>query len=114
MGPSATNLVRQHSAWNVSPLAAFQVFPDFTQHIARAFHQSQQEEVQEGVADHVAHVDHHLVVDEGRGGEANGDHHGSCAQDWRSKQTGGKVMTSQIQDFAPFSDTLDNPGRFPC
>ena len=88
--------------------------PIFTQHVAGALNQPEEEEVQEGVADHVAHVDHHLVVDEGRGGEANGDHHCSCAQDWRSKQTGGKVMSSEIQYIAPFNDTLDNPGRFPC
>ena len=91
MGPSATNLVRQHSAWNVSSLGAFQVFRDFTQDISRAFHQSKQEEVQEGVADHVAHVDHHLVVDKGGRGEPNSDQHCPRAQDRRSKQAAGEV-----------------------
>ena len=91
MGPSATNLVRQHSAWNISPLAAFQVFRYFTQDIARAFHQSKQEEVQEGVADHVAHVDHHLVVDKGGRGEPNSDQHCPRAQDRRSEQAAGEV-----------------------
>ena len=58
-----------------------------TQHIPWALNQSQEEEVQEGVADHVADVDDHLVVDEVGGGEANGDQHCSRAKDWRSKQT---------------------------
>ena len=91
MGPSATNLVRQHSALKISPLGAFQVFPDFTQDIARALHQSEKEEVQEGVADHVAHVDHHLVVDKGGRGEPDRDQHCPRAQDRRSKQAVGEV-----------------------
>merc|ERR1719180_779221 len=70
----------------VSPSSSHFVRQDSTQHVPRALNKSEEEEVQEGVADHVADVDHHLVVDKGRGGEANGDHHCSCTQDWRSKQ----------------------------
>ena len=93
MGPSATNLVRQHSALNVSSLGTFKCYTisSVTQDIARAFHQSKQEEVQEGVADHVAHVDHHLVVDKGGRGEPNSDQHRPRAQDRRSKQAAGEV-----------------------
>ena len=72
----------------------FNCFPGvtlFTQDISRAFHQSKQEEVQEGVADHVAHVDHHLVVDKGGRGEPNSDQHCPRAQDRRSEQAAGEV-----------------------
>ena len=56
MGPSSANLVCQEHAHLV----------------AGPLHQTQQEQVEEGVARHVGHVDHHLVVDEGRGSEADG------------------------------------------
>ena len=93
MSPSATNLVRQHSAWMFSSLGTFKCYTisSVTQDISRALHQSEQEEVQEGVADHVAHVDHHLVVDKGRRGEPNSDQHCPRAQDRRSKQAAGEV-----------------------
>ena len=51
----------------------------FTQHVPGALNQSKEEEVQEGVADHVADVDHHLVVDKGGSSKADGDHHCTCA-----------------------------------
>ena len=69
----------------------------FTQHISRALNQSQEEDVQEGVADHVADVDDHLVVDEGGGKVANGHHHCSHAKDWSSKQTEGEQIKTFIK-----------------
>ena len=63
--------------------------PIFTQHVPGALNQPEEEEVQEGVADHVADVDDHLVVDEDGGKVANGHHHCSHAKDWSSKQTEG-------------------------
>ena len=68
-----------------------------TQHIPWALNQSQEEEVQEGVADHVADVDDHLVVDEGGGKVANGHHHCSHAKDWSSKQTEGEQIKTFIK-----------------
>ena len=68
-----------------------------TQHIPRALNQSQEEEVQEGVADHVADVDDHLVVDEGGGKVANGHRHCSHTKDWSSKQTEGEQIKTFIK-----------------
>ena len=56
---------------SVSPSPAQLVGQDHAHHVAGTLHQTQEEEVEEGVARHVAHVDHHLIVDEGGGSKAN-------------------------------------------
>ena len=56
----------------MGPPSAQFVGQDDAHEVAGPLHQAQEEEVEEGVAGHVLHVDHHLVVDEGRGRESNG------------------------------------------
>ena len=59
--------------------------------VTRALGQTEEEQVEEGVAAHVAHVEHDLVVDKGGRGEPNSDQHRPRAQDRRSKQAAGEV-----------------------
>ena len=70
MGPAPANLVGQKEA----------------EHVAGALGQTKQEHVEEGVAGHVGHVDHDLVVDEGGGSEPDGADHRPGGQGWSGEQ----------------------------
>ena len=70
----------------MGPAPAQLVGEDDPHEVAGALHQAQEEEVEEGVAGHVLDVDHHLVVDEGGGGEADGAEDGPEGQHWPGEE----------------------------